>query len=492
MFSQVFRPSTSHHKERQMRSISIAFAFSTFLLVSICSSQQAGNKSQHAQPTFSVKNPAEKATSGAGIDTVINCTTAKTGYVPIFMSAAPPNIVICNSLIYQTNGNVGIGTTSPIASLDVNGAINAGLYYQIGGSTVLSIGSQADENVFLGVGAGSRNIPQQGLFNTFSGYQAGYNNTYGLYNTFSGYQAGYSNTVGGGNVFIGDDAGYYNTHGDSNTFTGISAGGGNTTGSGNTLTGTGAGGANTTGYYNTVTGYGAGGRNETGSYNTVYGWAAGNSSTTGNNDIYIGSPGCAYPCGESSTIRIGGDVGSGYGAQTAAYIAGIYGSTVDHNGIPVYVDDNGQLGTLVSSLRFKEQVRDMGEATSSLMKLRPVTFLYKPEFDKGDRTLQYGLIAEEVAEVYPELVAYDKDDQPYAVRYQYLSTMLLNEVQKQYRRAEKQAGIVAEQQEQINAQQQQIESLKRQLQQQNASLQERLSRLEGLVRAQVQTVAQGR
>ncbi|MDR3746618.1 MAG: tail fiber domain-containing protein [Acidobacteriota bacterium] len=131
-----------------------------------------------------------------------------------------------------------------------------------------------------------------------------------------------------------------------------------------------------------------------------------------------------------------------------------------------------------SSLRFKEKVRDMGDSTNALMKLRPVTFLYKPEYDKGERTLQYGLIAEEVAKVYPELLANDKDGKPYTVRYQYLTTMLLNEVQKQYRRAEGQADV-------IKAQQQEIEGLRQQLQVQNAALQERLSRLESLARVEV-------
>lgn len=120
----------------------------------------------------------------------------------------------------------------------------------------------------------------------------------------------------------------------------------------------------------------------------------------------------------------------------------------------------------------------MGDSTNALMKLRPVTFLYKPEYDKGERTLQYGLIAEEVAKVYPELVANDKDGKPYTVRYQYLTTMLLNEVQKQYRRAEGQADV-------IKAQQQEIEGLRQQLQVQNAALQERLSRLESLARVEV-------
>src|SRR5271157_6035322 len=112
----------------------------------------------------------------------------------------------------------------------------------------------------------------------------------------------------------------------------------------------------------------------------------------------------------------------------------------------------------------------MGDSSNALMKLRPVTFLYKPEYDKGERTLQYGLIAEEVAQVYPELVAYDNDGQPYTVRYQYIATMLLNEVQKQYHRAEAQAKVIEVQQDQIQS-----------LQKQNQEFQERLLRLEKLV-----------
>ena len=138
------------------------------------------------------------------------------------------------------------------------------------------------------------------------------------------------------------------------------------------------------------------------------------------------------------------------------------------------MDSNGQLGTIISSRRFKEQIRDMGDSTNALMKLRPVTFLYKPEYDKGPRTLQYGLIAEEVAEVYPDLVAYEPDGKPYTVKYQYLTTMLLNEMQKQYHRAETQAEV-------IKTQQQEIDDLKSQLRLQNAAFQERLSRLESMV-----------
>jgi hypothetical protein len=136
------------------------------------------------------------------------------------------------------------------------------------------------------------------------------------------------------------------------------------------------------------------------------------------------------------------------------------------------VDSNGQLGTTVSSRRFKEQVRDMDDSSSALMKLRPVTFLYKPEYDRGQRTLQYGLIAEEVAEIYPDLVAYTPDGKPYTVKYQYLTTMLLNEMQKQYHRAEAEAEV-------IKSQEQKIEELE-----------QRLSRLEKLVTNQERQMAQ--
>jgi hypothetical protein len=178
------------------------------------------------------------------------------------------------------------------------------------------------------------------------------------------------------------------------------------------------------------------------------GYTAGLSNTTGNNDIYIGNKG-PISGSESSTIRIGGDVG--FGPQTAAHIAGIYGVNIG-SGTTVFINSNGQLRTLTSSRRFKEQIRDMGDSTSGLMKLRPVTFFYKPEYDKGPRTLQYGLLAEEVAEIYPDLVAYEPDGKPYTVRYQYPTTMLLNEMQKQYHRVDEQADVIKAQQQDVEAQ----------------------------------------
>ena len=336
-----------------------------------------------------------------------------------------------------TNFNIsGNGTVGGALSATF---VNAATNYNISGSTVLSI---ASSGLYLGIGAGTNTT---GVENTFSGNNAGNSNTTGAANAFFGDSAGFSNVGGSYNAFYGHKAGYTNTAGQNNTFAGLFAG-----------------------YSNT-----------TGSNDVFYGQNAGYANTTGSSDVYLANPGPTSGT-ESNTIRIGWQ-GTGAGQQNAAYIAGIFGST-SASGVPVFINSDGLLGTLTSSMRFKEQINDMGDSTSALMKLRPVTFFYKPEYDKGERTLQYGLLAEEVAQVYPELVAYDKDGQPYTVRYQYLASMLLNEVQKQYRRAQESTAV-------IEAQQKEIESLKGQLQMQNADLQQRLSRLEKLVESQAQTVA---
>ena len=153
--------------------------------------------------------------------------------------------------------------------------------------------------------------------------------------------------------------------------------------------------------------------------------------------------------------------------------AGVYSTKVT-GGVQLYVDSTGHIGISASSGRFKEQVRNMGDSSSALMKLRPVTYFYKPQYDDGARTLQYGLIAEEVAEVYPELVAYDADAKPYTVKYQYLATMLLNELQKEHRKVE-------ELQSQL-----QVENAK--LKTQNEQLEQRLKRVEALLLSRTNSV----
>ena len=158
--------------------------------------------------------------------------------------------------------------------------------------------------------------------------------------------------------------------------------------------------------------------------------------TTGSNNIHIGNLGLPA---DTALIRIGTQ-----GTQTATFIAGISGVPVA--GVPVMVDGNGQLGVAAaSSRRVKDDIRDMEDASAGLGKLRPVTFRYKAEPATGPRPIEYGLIAEEVAEIYPELVVLDKDGQPAGVRYHVLPAMLLNELQRQQRVIEAQAAQAREQ-----------------------------------------------
>jgi hypothetical protein len=145
----------------------------------------------------------------------------------------------------------------------------------------------------------------------------------------------------------------------------------------------------------------------------------------------------ACPRGQNGTIRIG-EVGT----QTSFFAAGIRGVTTGINdAIPVVIDTGGQLGTVSSSRRFKEDIQDMGDASRGLMRLRPVTFRYQKPFADGTKPIQYGLIAEEVADVFPDLVARSSDGQIETVKYQLLDSLLLNEVQRQQREIEVKAQL---------------------------------------------------
>jgi Chaperone of endosialidase len=200
----------------------------------------------------------------------------------------------------------------------------------------------------------------------------------------------------------------------------------------------------------------------TGNNNIAIGSGAGSSLTMGNNNIDIGN---ICVAGEANTIRIGS------GNQTAAFIAGISGATVTGTG--VVVSASGQLGTAPSSARFKEAIKPMDKASEAILALKPVTFRYKEEIDP-DCIPQFGLVAEEVEKVNPDLVACDRDGKPYTVRYDAVNTMLLNEFLKQHRKVEEQEATIAqlkknfhsklaEQQKQIRALASGLEKLSAQL-----------------------------
>ena len=163
------------------------------------------------------------------------------------------------------------------------------------------------------------------------------------------------------------------------------------------------------------------------------GFRAGSDLTTGNNNIDIGNAGQA---GESSTIRIGR-----VEDHAATFIAGISGVTVAI-GVAVIVDADGQLGTAPSSARFKEEIKPMDKASEAILALKPVTFRYKHELDP-EGIPQFGLVAEQVEKVNPDLVARDEQGKPYTVRYEAVNAMLLNEFLKEHRKVQELEATIA-------------------------------------------------
>jgi hypothetical protein len=250
-----------------------------------------------------------------------------------------------------------------------------------------------------------------------------------------------------------------NTSGTQNTATGSAALSTNNIGNSNTATGSNALRSNT-GNSNTAMGAGALSIS-TGSNNIALGSGAGSALTSGDNNIDIGAPGVL---GESNKIRIGKQ-----GTQNGTFIAGISGVNEGGTISPVYINTNGRLGTQppASSHRYKKEIKPMDKASEAILSLKPVTFCYKSD-DKD--TPQFGLIAEEVAEVNPDLIVRDDKGEIYTVRYEAVNAMLLNEFLKEHRKVEQQnrklqgqeatiAQIKEDFQSKITEQQQEIKAL---------------------------------
>src|SRR5438874_802638 len=282
-----------------------------------------------------------------------------------------------------------------------------------------------------------------GLANTATGFQALQSNTNGINNTASGCNALSSNTTGTQNTATGVDALESNKIGNYNTATGVLALNHNTSGSNNVASGVNALYTNQRGRDNTAEGFQAL-KNNTGSSNIAMGSSAGVNLTIGSNNIDIGNQGVA---GDSNTIRIGGHTPN-FGFQTATFIAGIHGVAV--TGSAVVVNSSGQLGTAPSSERFKEAIKPMDKASEAILALQPVTFCYKQELDP-DGIPQFGLVAEQVEKVNPDLVARDEQGKPYTVRYEAVNAMLLNEFLKAHRKLDQQQAMIDRQQKQIEA-----------------------------------------
>jgi len=262
--------------------------------------------------------------------------------------------------------------------------------------------------------------PGSGSENTQCGDGALASNATGVQDSAFGFDALTFNITGSNNTASGVDALYHNITGNSNTASGDYALALNIAGNNNAAHGNYALYNNTTGNNNSASGDYALYNNITGRSNIGFGYNAGNNIVGGRNNIDIGGSG---PSDEFNTIRIGNN-----NTQSATFIAGI--SETGVTGSTVEVTSSGQLGVAFSSARYKRDIQDMGNASAGLMKLRPVSFRYKND---STGTLQYGLVAEEVEQVYPELVTRGPVGKAQSVRYLELTALLLNELQKQTR-----------------------------------------------------------
>ena len=321
----------------------------------------------------------------------------------------------------------GAGALSSLTSGTNNTAV---------GSEALFSLTTGEQNTAVGAQALKNDTADK---NTAIGFQALVKNNTGDSNTAGGWRALFENTTGGRNTASGRQTLLSNTTGFENTATGSVALESNTGGHDNTATGFAALNSNTTGDLNTADGTGSLVNSSTGDLNIALGFGAGVNLGAGSNNIDIGNVGVAT---ESNAIRIGAQVtvidqfGATHPAHTATYIAGITGEDAT-GGDPVFITSDGKLGTInpPSSARFKDGIKPMNETSETILALQPVTFRYKKELDpKG--TTQFGLVAEDVEKVAPDLVKRDRNGNLQTVRYDAVNAMLLNEFLKEHRKVE--------------------------------------------------------
>ena len=349
-------------------------------------------------------------------------------------------------------------TLSTIVSRDFTGSFNA---------ENIALGN-ADNCTFQ---TGVLNLPTTANFAgiiTLGGCTNRFIHGYGTDNFFGGLFAGNLSLSGSNNVGVGAAALISLASGTDNTAVGANALFNNSYGMDNSAVGAQSLYTNQFGSFNTADGV-ASLDNSTSDNNIGVGYLAGDGLATGTQDIYIGNQGEGenFSPAESQTIRIGvSDMSLSYSNSppTNTYIAGIYNATV--SGVPVYVDSDGHLGTLTSSARFKQNIKSMKDASDVLLALRPVTYQYKPGIDPKANP-QFGLVAEEVEKVDPDLVVHDQRHGIYTVRYEAVNAMLLNEFLKQHQKVEDQST--------------EIESLKEKAAQVD-SLESRLDELQSLVK----------
>jgi hypothetical protein len=368
-----------------------------------------------------------------------------------------------SALLSRTTGiyNTAVGIYSALSLTDGNFCTG------VGAGTLLV--NTADDNTAVGAGALLSNTV--GTENTANGVFALFFNTEGNANTANGASALLNNITGSANTASGASALFFTTEGSANTANGAFALQNNTTGNNNTAIGYGALLVNTIGSDNTAIGYHAAWNAETGDNNTAIGrnalaanggsqntaigvqalenntsgnntaigYLAGSNNTSGTQNIALGAFAGLDVTTADNVICIGAN---GDNVSDSCYIGNIFGGTVP-GGTTVIIDNNGHLGTIVSSQRFKNQIKPMDKASETLYALKPVSFRYKKEIDPQG-TQQFGLVAEQVERVNPDLIVRDKDGKPYSVRYDQVNAMLLNEFLKEHHKVDEQQATISE------------------------------------------------
>ena len=349
------------------------------------------------------------------------------------------------------------------------------------GTAALLVNTDGDSNTAVGVGALENNTASG---NTAIGSNSLFSNTTGgtLDNTLNfdvgpnvavGEQALQRNTIASGNTAVGYQALRNNTTGIQDTDVGVSTAVGfqalaNASGP--------DAGANDAFGYQTLFNLTSGGSDvavgvnalhdlTTGDANTALGTGAGSNLTSGDFNVFIGQEAGSGVTSASNVICIGA---AGNNVSNSCFINNIFNGT-SSGGVGVFVNSNGRLGTSTSSRRFKEDVKPMGRASEAILALKPVTFHYKKELDAA-KIPQFGLVAEDVEKVNPDLIVRDKDGKPYSVRYEQINAMLLNEFLKEHTKVQELEAVVARQQKSFARQQAQIETLGSRLQKVSAQI----------------------
>jgi Chaperone of endosialidase len=306
-----------------------------------------------------------------------------------------------------------------------------------------------------------------GEFNTAEGLNTLGSNTTGFQNTATGVNALIFNTTGSQNTATGVNALFSNTTGFQNAATGVQALFNNTTGFHNAATGFQALLANRTGNHNTADGDNALVHDTTGSFNTAIGAHALDQNVIGSANVALGFQ-AGFNITGNGNICIGQNIVGVAGESNVTRIGNI-GSTAQANGVLVTVGAGGKLGFQASSRRYKDDIKPMDKASEALFALKPVSFRYKQEIDPA-RSPDFGLIAEDVATVNPDLVARDEEGKIVTVRYQAINAMLLNEFLKEHRTVQEQKANVTQLKQDLAKQQKQIEALTAGLQKVSAQL----------------------